>query len=241
MVDELERLRLQRILSDWVTGLPLYPVADLRNERVAQPRRHLPAARTVRRHRERLRLGALRPVLRCVTESLRADLETSPLRSAFLSMQFTGCDGFYLLFDLARRQRRGGQAALEKEAAPASATAPSRRLRPAPGPHHRRAHGRALQRGAACPTTRACGPRATSSAACARRRAWWRRARRRSGCSWSRAAAPSWPAASCTRSTSRWSSIQDSDVIGYEALIRGPVGELERPDVLFAVGRGERT
>jgi hypothetical protein len=25
MVDELERLRLQRILSDWITGLPLYP------------------------------------------------------------------------------------------------------------------------------------------------------------------------------------------------------------------------
>ena len=35
MVDELERLRLQRILSDWITGLPLYPVADLRNERVS--------------------------------------------------------------------------------------------------------------------------------------------------------------------------------------------------------------
>ena len=32
MVDELERLRLQRILSDWITGLPLYPVADLRND-----------------------------------------------------------------------------------------------------------------------------------------------------------------------------------------------------------------
>ena len=32
IVDELERLRLERILSDWVTGLPLYPIADLRNE-----------------------------------------------------------------------------------------------------------------------------------------------------------------------------------------------------------------
>ena len=30
-------------------------------------------------------------------------------------------------------------------------------------------------------------------------------------------------------------SIKDNDVVGYEALIRGPVGELERPDVLFAV------
>jgi hypothetical protein len=35
MVDELERLRLQRLLSDWVTGLPLYPIADLRHERMA--------------------------------------------------------------------------------------------------------------------------------------------------------------------------------------------------------------
>ena len=30
-------------------------------------------------------------VLRCVTESVRTDLETSPLRSRFLSLQFTGC------------------------------------------------------------------------------------------------------------------------------------------------------
>jgi len=30
-------------------------------------------------------------------------------------------------------------------------------------------------------------------------------------------------------------SIRDSGIVGYEALIRGPVGELEFPDVLFAV------
>jgi predicted signal transduction protein with EAL and GGDEF domain len=40
-------------------------------------------------------------VLRCVTESLQADIEASALRSSFLSIQFTGCDGFYLLFDVA--------------------------------------------------------------------------------------------------------------------------------------------
>jgi hypothetical protein len=101
MVDELERLRLQRILSDWITGLPLYPVADLRNERVA----NLGVIY--------LQLGRFAgvesvygwelydQVLRCVTESLQADVETSPLRTSFLSIQFTGCDGFYLLFDVA--------------------------------------------------------------------------------------------------------------------------------------------
>src|SRR4051794_33874628 len=100
MLDELERLRLQRILSDWVTGLPLYPIADLRNERLA----NLGVVY--------LQLGRFAgiesvygwelydQVLRCVTESLRADIESSALRPAFLSMQFTGCDGFYLLFDL---------------------------------------------------------------------------------------------------------------------------------------------
>src|SRR4029077_16017077 len=89
MVDELERLRLQRILSDWVTGLPLYPIADLRNERMA----NLGVIY--------LQLGRFAgiesvygwelydQVLRCVTESLRADIETSALRPAFLSMQFT--------------------------------------------------------------------------------------------------------------------------------------------------------
>ena len=101
MVDELERLRLQRILSDWITGLPLYPVADLRNERVS----HLGVIY--------LQLGRFAgvesvygwelydQVLRCVTESLQADVEASTLRSSFLSIQFTGCDGFYLLFDVA--------------------------------------------------------------------------------------------------------------------------------------------
>src|SRR5207248_11761025 len=92
MVDELERLRLQRILSDWVSGLPLYPVADLRNEHVANLGVNY------------LQLGRFAgvesvygwelydQVLRCVTESLQADVETSPLRSSFLSIQFTGCD-----------------------------------------------------------------------------------------------------------------------------------------------------
>jgi EAL domain-containing protein (putative c-di-GMP-specific phosphodiesterase class I) len=32
-------------------------------------------------------------------------------------------------------------------------------------------------------------------------------------------------------------SIRDQSVVGYEALIRGPQGELERPDVLFAVAQ----
>ena len=56
-------------------------------------------------------------VLRLTTDSLRADLDTSPLKTRLLSLQFNGADGFYLLFDLpARPNGSKNGARLEDEA-----------------------------------------------------------------------------------------------------------------------------
>lgn len=233
MVDELERLRLQRILSDWVTGLPLYPVADLRNERMA----NLGVVY--------LQLGRFAgiesvygwelydQVLRCVTESVRADLETSPLRSAFLSMQFTGCDGFYLLFDLPADGPTDGQAGLEQEAQRLRDSA-TRRLSQRLGrtivelmavhysavcvpddPRVRPSRNliRGLREAARLVETRETAERLKLVASC------------RAVLAGRKLHAVYQPVV----------SIKENDVIGYEALIRGPVGELHRPDVLFAV------
>ena len=233
MVDELERLRLQRILSDWVTGLPMYPVADLRNERIAK----LGVVY--------LQLGRFAgiesvygwelydQVLRCVTDSLRADVETSSLRPGFLSLQFTGCDGFYLLFDLGANGGSAAEARLEKEAArlrdgatrrlgqrlgrtivelmavhaSAVAVPDDPRVRPS------RNLVRGLREAARLVETRETAERlklvASYRAVLAGRKLH----------------AVYQPVV----------SIKDNDVVGYEALIRGPEGELERPDVLFAV------
>ena len=233
MVDELERLRLQRILSDWVTGLPLYPVADLRNERLA----NLGIVY--------LQLGRFAgiesvygwelydQVLRCVTESVRADLEASPLRSAFLSIQFTGCDGFYLLFDLSAGSTAAGQTALEKEALrfrdgatrllsqrlgrtivelmavhySAVCVPDDPRVRPS------RNVIRGLREAARLVETRETAERLRLAASC------------RAILAGRKLHAVYQPVV----------SIRENDVVGYEALIRGPVGEMERPDMLFAV------
>jgi EAL domain-containing protein (putative c-di-GMP-specific phosphodiesterase class I) len=231
MVDELERLRLQRILSDWITGLPLYPVADLRNERVS----NLGVIY--------LQLGRFAgvesvygwelydQVLRCVTESLQADIEVSALRSSFLSIQFTGCDGFYLLFDVAP----GGdpQLRLEKEAFRLRDGA-TRRLGQRLGrtivelmnvhcsavivpddPRVRPSRNviRGLREAARLVETRETAERLKLIASC------------RAVLAGRKLHAVYQPVV----------SIKDSKIVGYEALIRGPAGELERPDVLFAV------
>jgi len=232
MVDELERLRLQRILSDWITGLPLYPVADLRNERVS----NLGVIY--------LQLGRFAgvesvygwelydQVLRCVTESLQADVEASTLRSSFLSIQFTGCDGFYLLFDVAPG---GGdpQIRLEKEAVRLRDGA-TRRLGQRLGrtivelmnvhcsavivpddPRVRPSRNviRGLREAARLVETRETAERLKMVASCRAVLA-------------GRKLHPVYQPVV---------SIKDNAIVGYEALIRGPAGELELPDVLFAV------
>ncbi len=113
---KVERLRLERLTVDGVTGLTLHPFWDVGDERVAS-------------------LGILYVqlcryavtesfygwelydrVLRLSVESLKEDLEASALRPAFLSMRFNGCDGFYLLFDLSARGSQRPESVLEAEA-----------------------------------------------------------------------------------------------------------------------------
>lgn len=234
-VDELERLRLQRVLTDWVTGLPLYPLADLRNERVA----NLGVVY--------LQLGRFSgmeaiygwelydQVLRCVTEGLSEDVAASTLRGSLLSLQFTGCDGFYLLFDMpeegdaaaarlgqeAERLRSGavrrlgqklGKTLVELLTVHASAlVAPDDpRTRPS------RNLVRAMREAARLVESRESAERLKLVASC------------RALLADRRLHAVYQPVV----------AIQQQGVLGYEALIRGPQGgELELPDVLFAVAR----
>ncbi|PYQ44669.1 MAG: hypothetical protein DMF77_06660 [Acidobacteria bacterium] len=109
-IDAIERLRFESLLIDRITGLKVHPLADFHNERIA-------SLGVIY-----LQLGRFSGVeslygwelydrvLRLTTDSLRADLDTSPLKARLLSLQFNGADGFYVLFDLPAR--------------PGSATAP---------------------------------------------------------------------------------------------------------------------
>ncbi|HET7746171.1 MAG TPA: EAL domain-containing protein [Vicinamibacteria bacterium] len=234
-VDELERLRVQRILTDWVTGLPLYPLADLRNERVA----NLGVVY--------LQLGRFSgveaiygwelydQVLRCVTESLQEDVAASPLRGGLLSLQFTGCDGFYLLFDLpdggdevaarlgqeADRLRAGavrrlgqklGKTLVELLSVHTSAVVAPDDPRTRPS----RNLVRAMREAARLVESRESAERLKLVASC------------RSLLADRRLHAVYQPVV----------ALQEQGVLGYEALIRGPAGaDLELPDVLFAVAR----
>lgn len=232
-MDEIERLRLQRLLSDWITGLPLHPVADLRNDRIA----HLGIVY--------IQLGRFAGtesvygwelydrVLRCVTESLNADLESSPLRSSLLSFHFTGCDGFYALFDQPNAKRRGVQG-LEAEA---------QRLRDGAVRRLRQKLGRTIADLMAIhcsaisldddPRTRPSrnlirGLREAARLVEGSERA--ERLRLAGGCRTVLAERHLHPVFQPVL------DIRSREVVGYEALIRGPVGgELEFPDVLFAV------
>lgn len=114
---DIERLRLERLAVDGVTGLMLHPLWDLGNERVASLGiLYLQLCRYA--VMESLYGWELYDrVLRMSVASLKEDLEASKLRPAFLSMRFNGCDGFYLLFDLSARGSQRPEALLEAEAA----------------------------------------------------------------------------------------------------------------------------
>jgi len=232
--EDVERLRLQSILTDGVTGLSLLP--DLRNERVT-------SLGVVY-----LQLGRFSGVeslygwelydrvLQLTAESLRADLETSPLRGSLLSIQFTGADGFYLLFDLRPRSDDTRRALLEEEA---------KRFRDGVIQRLRHGLGRTsvdLMAVHAASLRVADDPRVRPSRNVARA---LQEAARLAGVHEGR---------DRSELMSRFKNItagrklraayqpvidiQNGPVIGYEALIRGPVGSgLESPDVLFAVAR----
>jgi EAL domain-containing protein (putative c-di-GMP-specific phosphodiesterase class I) len=235
-VPEIERLRLESVLHDPVTGLTLHPFADLKGERVA----NLGVVY--------IQLGRFAGVeslygwelydriLRVTAASLREDITASPLAPGLLVMSFNGSDGVFLLFDVARRApgRRG--VTLEAEAA---------RLRQGVGRRLKQALGRSavdLMHIHATALVVPDDPRVRPSRQVMRALAEAARLAdaRESGekksfverlkalLSAKRLRAVFQPIVGVT----------SGEVLGYEALIRGPAGhELEMPDELFAVAR----
>lgn len=235
-VPEIERLRLESLLHDAVTGLTLHPFADLKGERVA----NLGVVY--------IQLGRFAGVeslygwelydriLRVTAASLREDITASPLAPGLLAMSFNGSDGVFLLFDVARRApgRRG--VTLEAEAA---------RLRQGVGRRLKQALGRSavdLMHIYATALVVPDDPRVRPSRQVMRALAEAARLAdaRESGekksfverlkalLSAKRLRAVFQPIVGVT----------SGEVLGYEALIRGPAGhELEMPDELFAVAR----
>ena len=235
-VPEIERLRLESLLHDAVTGLTLHPFADLKGERVA----NLGVVY--------IQLGRFAGVeslygwelydriLRVTAASLREDITASPLAPGLLAMSFNGSDGVFLLFDVARRAPGRHGVTLEAEAA---------RLRQGVGRRLKQAFGRSavdLMHIHATALVVPDDPRVRPSRQVMRALAEAARLAdaRESGekksfverlkalLSAKRLRAVFQPIVGVT----------SGEVLGYEALIRGPAGhELEMPDELFAVAR----
>jgi EAL domain-containing protein (putative c-di-GMP-specific phosphodiesterase class I) len=235
-VPEIERLRLESLLHDAVTGLTLHPFADLKGERVA----NLGVVY--------IQLGRFAGVeslygwelydriLRITAASLREDITDSPLAPGLLATSFNGSDGVFLLFDVARRAPGRHGVTLEAEAA---------RLRQGVGRRLKQALGRSavdLMHIHATALVVPDDPRVRPSRQVMRALAEASRLAdaRESGekktfverlkalLTAKRLRAVFQPIVGVT----------SGEVLGYEALIRGPAGhELEMPDELFAVAR----
>jgi EAL domain-containing protein (putative c-di-GMP-specific phosphodiesterase class I) len=116
----VERLRQERLVYDGVTGLPLHPFED--------PERVNAVERIERLGVIYLQIGKFfgfeelygwelyDRVLVTVAEGLREDIQASRLSSHFVSLRFSGSDGFYLLFDLPAPARGRTPPPLEHEA-----------------------------------------------------------------------------------------------------------------------------
>ncbi len=235
-VADLERLRLERLATDAVTGLPLHADPGVGFERIA-------SIGVVY-----LQLGRFAGVeslygwelydrvLKLTAGSLREDLEASALKAQRLSLSFNGCDGFCLLFDLSGIHAHRHSALLEPEAR-RFRQGVLRRLRQALGriavdlmnvyvgvasvvddPRVRPA--RNLARGIleAVRAAEAHQSDARKGRVEALKHVLSRRALR-----------------------TVWQPVlglADRRLLGFEALIRGPVGsDLEKPDMLFSVAR----
>ena len=232
----VERLRLERLATDVVTGLPLQPDPGVGFERVAgMGIVYLQLGRFA--GVESLYGWELYDrVLRLTTSSLREDLESSELKEQHRSLSFNGCDGFCLLFDLSSRPVERQSALLEPEA---------RRIRQGVLRRLRQAFGRIavdLMNVYAGVASVADDPRVRPSRNLARGILEAVRA----------AEAPQSDARKGRVEALKkvlsgrglrvvWQPIYalaDRSVLGYEALIRGAAGsELEMPDALFTVAR----
>lgn len=233
-LDDVERLRLQNVLTDGVTGLSLLP--DLRNERVANLGVIYVQLGRFSGVESLYGWELYDRVLQLTADSLRADLETSPLRGCLLSIQFTGADGFHLLFDLRPRSDDARRARLEDEA---------KRFKDGVIQRLRQALGRTsvdlMTVHATCLKV-PDDPRVRPSRNLVRglqeaaRLAGVREGQDRQE---TMAQFKSIVAGRKLRAVYQpVLDIQHDAVIGYEALIRGPAGGgLESPDVLFAAAR----
>jgi EAL domain-containing protein (putative c-di-GMP-specific phosphodiesterase class I) len=224
------------MLTDGVTGLPLLPVGFAGADRVP----HLGVIY--------LQIGRFAGieslygwqlydrVLRLVAESLRADLAASPLEPHVTTLQFNGSDGFYLVFSLPGAPRNGSPAAkLESEAA---------RLRDGIMRRLRQGLDRAMVdlmsvHASALyvpddPRTRPSRNLLRALRDAARMVESQEKAERLGLISGCRAILASRKLRTVYQPVF---DIQERTVVGFEALIRGPAGELEQPDVLFAAAR----
>jgi EAL domain-containing protein (putative c-di-GMP-specific phosphodiesterase class I) len=236
-LDAIERLRFESLLTDRITGLKVHPLADFHNERIA-------TLGVVY-----LQLGRFAGVeslygwelydrvLRLTTDSLRADLDTSPLKTRLLSLQFNGADGFYLLFDLPARPNGGKNGArLEDEA---------RRFRDGTVKRLRQSLGRTavdlMSVHASCikvpddPRVRPSRHILRGLQEAARLLGARETQEKQELLSEFRAVMTGRKLRAVFQPVM---DIRRKSVLGYEALIRGPLGsELETPDVLFAAAR----
>jgi len=116
----IDRLRQENLLYDSVTKLPIHPFED--------PARVSAIERIERLGVIYLQIGKFvgfeelygwevyDRVLVAVARGLREDLAASPLAGSFVSLRYSGADGFFLLFDLAAPGRGGGAPSLDEEA-----------------------------------------------------------------------------------------------------------------------------
>ena len=233
---DVERLRHERLGTDTVTGLPLHPDPGVGFERIA-------GLGVVY-----LQLGRFAGVeslygwelydrvLRLTAASLKEDLEASSLKAQHLSLSFNGCDGFCLLFDLSSRPAQRHSALLEPEA---------RRFRQGVLRRLRQALGRiavdlmSVYVGVA---SVADDPRVRPSRHLARGVLEAMRAAEALQTDARKGRVESLKEILSRRELRTvWQAVlglADRRALGYEALIRGPVGsDLEMPDALFSVAR----
>jgi EAL domain-containing protein (putative c-di-GMP-specific phosphodiesterase class I)/GGDEF domain-containing protein len=134
--ESVDRLRQERIVYDGVTGLPVHPFEDPERAALVERIEHLGVLY--------LQIGKFvgfeelhgweqyDRMLLVVANGLKEDTASSRLRDSLLSIRFSGSDGFYVLFDLPTQGRGRYGPALEVEAARFEANA-TRRLREAFG------------------------------------------------------------------------------------------------------------
>ena len=235
----IDRLRQERLVYDGVTGLPLHPFED--------PERVAAIERIERLGVIYLQIGKFfgleelygwelyDKVLVAVSEGLRADIAASRLSPYFLSLRYSGSDGFYVLFGLPTAPPRGrALPSLEEEALNFQLAAMSR-LRETFGgttvdlmsvhvsslaadDNPRVRPSRHLIRNLA-EAAKIVSQRQTREKLdlCAQLKVLIGRRKLKAAFQPVR-------------------SLPDGQILGYEALIRGPQGSsLERPNILFAV------